>query len=171
MPILLRSATYVAHPHSHNLSTRSNESKKKERRFCVPYFLRLQTSRANGCGGRIWTNDLRVMSPMSYQTALPRDIKYAHRSHSANIWYAFAKYLSSFLVAYWIFFVDFVQKRTKVYPRSGVCTSTATIFTNDGAAKGHFSCDGKMATRGKRKTDGWSVGSSFLWSLIRYEIN
>ena len=52
MPILLRSATYVVHPHSHNLSARSNESKKKERRFCVPYFLRLQTSRANGCGGK-----------------------------------------------------------------------------------------------------------------------
>ena len=29
-----------------------------------------------GCGGRIWTNDLRVMSPTSYQTALPRDIIY-----------------------------------------------------------------------------------------------
>ena len=27
-----------------------------------------------GCGGRIWTNDLRVMSPTSYQAALPRDI-------------------------------------------------------------------------------------------------
>ena len=26
-------------------------------------------------GGRIWTNDLRVMSPTSYQTALPRDIQ------------------------------------------------------------------------------------------------
>ena len=26
------------------------------------------------CGGRIWTNDLRVMSPTSYQTAPPRDI-------------------------------------------------------------------------------------------------
>ena len=27
----------------------------------------------NGCGGRIRTNDLRVMSPTSYQTAPPRD--------------------------------------------------------------------------------------------------
>ena len=27
-----------------------------------------------GCGGRIWTNDLRVMSPTSYQAALPRDV-------------------------------------------------------------------------------------------------
>ena len=27
-----------------------------------------------GCGRRIWTNDLRVMSPTSYQTALSRDI-------------------------------------------------------------------------------------------------
>ena len=26
-----------------------------------------------GCGGRIWTYDLRVMSPTSYQTAPPRD--------------------------------------------------------------------------------------------------
>ena len=25
-----------------------------------------------GCGGWIWTNDLRVMSPTSYRTALPR---------------------------------------------------------------------------------------------------
>ena len=32
------------------------------------------TNRPNGCGGRIWTNDLWVMSPTSYQTALPRDI-------------------------------------------------------------------------------------------------
>ena len=29
-----------------------------------------------GCGRRIWTNDLRVMSPTSYQTALSRDIYY-----------------------------------------------------------------------------------------------
>ena len=28
----------------------------------------------NGCGRRIWTNDLRVMSPTSYQTAPSRDI-------------------------------------------------------------------------------------------------
>ena len=28
----------------------------------------------DGCGGRIRTNDLRVMSPTSYQTALLRDI-------------------------------------------------------------------------------------------------
>ena len=27
------------------------------------------------CGGWIWTNDLRVMSPTSYQAALPRDNK------------------------------------------------------------------------------------------------
>ena len=27
-----------------------------------------------GCGGRIWTCDLRVMSPTSYRPALPRDI-------------------------------------------------------------------------------------------------
>ena len=27
------------------------------------------------CGGRIWTYDLRVMSPTSFQTAPPRDIK------------------------------------------------------------------------------------------------
>ena len=27
-----------------------------------------------GCGGWIWTNDLRVMSPTSYQAALLRDI-------------------------------------------------------------------------------------------------
>ena len=26
------------------------------------------------CGGRIWTNNLRVMSPTSYRVALPRDI-------------------------------------------------------------------------------------------------
>ena len=28
-----------------------------------------------GCGGRIWTNDLQVMSLTSYQTAPPRDNK------------------------------------------------------------------------------------------------
>ena len=27
----------------------------------------------NGCGGRIWTNDLQVMSLTSYRAALPRD--------------------------------------------------------------------------------------------------
>ena len=32
------------------------------------------TTRPLGCGRRIWTNDLRVMSPTSYQTALSRDI-------------------------------------------------------------------------------------------------
>ena len=30
--------------------------------------------RPHGCGRRIWTNDLRVMSPTSYQTALSRDV-------------------------------------------------------------------------------------------------
>ena len=33
---------------------------------------------ANGGGGEIWTSDLRVMSPTSYQTALPRDIYIAY---------------------------------------------------------------------------------------------
>ena len=28
-----------------------------------------------GCGGRIWTYDLQVMSLTSYQAALPRDQK------------------------------------------------------------------------------------------------
>ena len=28
------------------------------------------------CGGRIWTYDLRVMSPTSFQTAPPRDVSY-----------------------------------------------------------------------------------------------
>ena len=28
----------------------------------------------SGCGSRIWTDDLRVMSPTSYRTALSRDI-------------------------------------------------------------------------------------------------
>ena len=32
-----------------------------------------------GCGGWIWTNDLRVMSPTSYQAAPLRDIKYKWR--------------------------------------------------------------------------------------------
>ena len=31
-------------------------------------------STPDGCGGRIWTYDLRVMSPTSYRTAPPRDI-------------------------------------------------------------------------------------------------
>ena len=38
MPILLRSATYVAHPHSLNLSARSNESKKKGTPFLRSLF-------------------------------------------------------------------------------------------------------------------------------------
>ena len=32
--------------------------------------------RTIGCKGRIRTNDLRVMSPTSYQTALPRDMNF-----------------------------------------------------------------------------------------------
>ena len=32
------------------------------------------TTGPNGCGSWIWTNDLRVMSPASYQTAPSRDI-------------------------------------------------------------------------------------------------
>ena len=31
-------------------------------------------SHSLGCGRRIWTTDLRVMSPTSYQTAPSRDI-------------------------------------------------------------------------------------------------
>ena len=131
-----------------NPSTLAREVMKAKKRnavFAFLIFLRLQTSRAIGCGGRIWTNDLRVMSPMSYQTALPRDIKYAHRSHSANIWYSYSKYLSSFLVAYWIFFVDFVQKRAEVYQRVGfalllpliLLTSVSQKGISHGAAKGN----------------------------------
>ena len=33
------------------------------------------TTRPFGCGNRIWTYDLRVMSPTSYRTALSRDVK------------------------------------------------------------------------------------------------
>ena len=35
---------------------------------------RYTTEPSFGCGGRIWTYDLRVMSPTSYQAAPPRDI-------------------------------------------------------------------------------------------------
>ena len=63
-----------------------------------------------------------------------------------------------------------MQKRTKVYPRSGVCKPTAANFINDGAAKGHL-WGGKGQPEAKEKpTDGASV-LPFLWSLIRYEIN
>ena len=42
---------------------------------------------ANGsCGGRIWTNDLRVMSPTSYQTAPPRAMKVKRRQPDLNWW-------------------------------------------------------------------------------------
>ena len=40
------------------------------------------------CGGRIWTYDLRVMSPTSFQTAPPRDnyiILYAHFKETCNL--------------------------------------------------------------------------------------
>ena len=37
-----------------------------------------------GCGGRIWTSDLWVMSPTSYQTAPPRDIFYYCYNYSTN---------------------------------------------------------------------------------------
>ena len=41
------------------------------------------------CGGWIWTNDLRVMSPTSYQAALPRDNKLSDpcgiRTHDTSV--------------------------------------------------------------------------------------
>ena len=36
----------------------------------------------NGCGKRIWTSDLRVMSPTSYQTAPSRDIIWRRKRDS-----------------------------------------------------------------------------------------
>ena len=37
-----------------------------------------KTLKVLSCGGRIWTYDLRVMSPTSFQTAPPRDIKFSY---------------------------------------------------------------------------------------------
>ena len=45
-----------------------NKTNKKASSFV------LKTFYLNGCGSWIWTNDLRVMSPTSYQTAPSRDI-------------------------------------------------------------------------------------------------
>ena len=38
------------------------------------------TTRPLGCGERIWTSDLWVMSPTSYRTAPPRDINYINKN-------------------------------------------------------------------------------------------
>ena len=42
------------------------------------------TLRNHGCGSWIWTNDLRVMSPTSYQTAPSRDITKWRRKRDSN---------------------------------------------------------------------------------------
>ena len=41
----------------------------------------------NGCGSRIWTYDLRVMSPTSYQTALSRVIGAEDRNRTDTVFY------------------------------------------------------------------------------------
>ena len=53
--------------------------KKRDNHLC-----KRKLSLENTSGGRIRTSDLRVMSPTSYQTALPRD----HINHLARICYA-----------------------------------------------------------------------------------
>ena len=50
-----------------------------------------------GGGGEIWTSDLRVMSPTSYQTALPRDI------YIAYIWKVYFSCFLGFLEFYFTF--------------------------------------------------------------------
>ena len=40
-----------------------------------------------GCGSRIWTYDLRVMSPTSYQTALSRVIGAEDRNRTDTVFY------------------------------------------------------------------------------------
>ena len=40
-----------------------------------------------GCGSRIWTYDLRVMSPTSYQTALSRAIGAEDRNRTDTVFY------------------------------------------------------------------------------------
>ena len=47
--------------------TNIEHKKKNGKTLAVKPFL-------SGCGSRIWTDDLRVMSPTSYRAALSRDI-------------------------------------------------------------------------------------------------
>ena len=69
-----------------------------------------------GCGSRIWTYDLRVMSPTSYQTALSRDIYLALRVGLEPTTYRLTagcstielpKHDSDFIIACFFVFVNF----------------------------------------------------------------
>ena len=51
----------------------SRGNRTPDTRIFSPLLYRL-SYRTIGCEGRIWTNDLRVMGPTSYQAALPRDV-------------------------------------------------------------------------------------------------
>ena len=46
---------------------RSKFSKRKIKKSSYPLYIKVYENLKCGCGGRTWTNDLRVMSPTSYQ--------------------------------------------------------------------------------------------------------
>ena len=79
-----------------------NFKKKKARNRW--YFNKIKAFSA-GCGGRIWTCGLRVMSPTSYQAALLRDMCFS----SAFILYTFAVHLS-------IVFLNFICSLLSILP-------------------------------------------------------
>ena len=57
------------------LPTKKSGSKKPGNGWCAWVFSGASIPFGKyGCGGRIWTDGLRVMSPTSYRTAPPRDI-------------------------------------------------------------------------------------------------
>ena len=81
-----------------------------------------------GCGGRIRTCDLRVMSPTSYRTAPPRDV--GRLSKDAILFYSKCNLLSTVFIESFRRFaflcIFFAQKRTKICRNFYPCSSPAS---------------------------------------------
>ena len=74
------------------LPTKKSELKKPGNGWCAWVFSGASIPFGKyGCGGRIWTDGLRVMSPTSYRTAPPRDIVFQSAIIIAH-WFVFVKY-------------------------------------------------------------------------------
>ena len=111
-----------------------------------------------GCGGRIRTCGLRVMSPTSYQAALLRDMCFS----SAFIVYTFAAYLS-------IVFLNFICSLLSILP---FCPTMYPICSQPSKNQLFSACFCKTADKRKNleKLDKSRISRFYMVRVARLEL-
>ena len=82
------STTWATRPYSFRKENAQNRNRTSDTRIFSPLLYQLSylgiDYKSLSCGSRIWTCDLRVMSPTSFQTAPSRDIKLISQKRKAD---------------------------------------------------------------------------------------